>query len=66
MQVNNRIELKLENFDKCHLECDHNTPLGVLYDYSFALQGFILEKMKAAQAMQEANKPQVKTDIEPE
>ena len=68
MNVVNKIELKLEKFEKCQIVCDNDCPLGVLYDYSCALQSFILGKMKAAQ---EASKPQEpveekQPDIQPE
>lgn len=66
MKVVNRIDLKLENFEKCHLECDQDTPLGALYDYSCALQSFILGKIQAHQDAQEAQKAQEKQpDIQP-
>lgn len=54
MQVVNKCELKLENYEKCHLICDSDCPLGNLYDYSCALQAFIVGKM---QTLQEAAKP---------
>jgi hypothetical protein len=65
MQIINRIELKLENFDKCAIQCDHDCPLGILYDYSCALQSFIFEKMKAAKDAQNPVEEK-QTDIQPE
>lgn len=49
MQVFNRVELKLEKYEKCHVISDIDCPLGQLYDYSCALQNFLLQKMKDAQ-----------------
>lgn len=71
MQVINKIELKLENFDKCNILCDNDCPLGVLYDYSCALQVFVLERMEAAKKSQAAVAetepvPAAEPDIKPE
>lgn len=49
MQLINKVELKLENHEKCFLICDSDCPLGQLYDYSCVLQSFIIEKMRIAQ-----------------
>lgn len=64
MNLVNRVELKLEKFDKCHLTSDNDCPLGVLYDYSCALQSFILQKMQEAKAAQDAHlkEEQVKSE----
>ena len=53
MNIINKIELKLEKFEKCHLVSDLDCSLGVLYDYSCQLQAFLLEKMKRAHEAQE-------------
>ena len=46
MEVKNKVELLLKGFDKCHLICDADCPLGSLYDYSCAFHSFILQRMK--------------------
>lgn len=46
MNIRNRVELKLENFEKCHLICDQDCPLGVVYDYATALMSFVVDEMK--------------------
>lgn len=63
MKIKNKIELTLENFEKSHLICDVDCPLGELYDYSCALLSFILQKMKEANEVQQ---PQKQPDIQPE
>lgn len=50
MNIVNRVCLKLENFEKCELYSDINCPLGELYDYSCAMQSFIVNKIKEAEA----------------
>lgn len=49
MQVINKIDLKFEGLDKCHLSSDHDCSIGQIYDYSCVLQSFCIERMKAAQ-----------------
>ena len=49
MNIINKVELVLEGFDKCSASCDADCALGILYDYSCALQAFIMQKMKDAQ-----------------
>ena len=50
MKVVNRVEIKLENFDKCHVTCDADCPLGQLYDYSCAFKAFISQKIQESEA----------------
>jgi hypothetical protein len=56
MNFVNKVELRLEKFEKCHLICDNDCPLGALYDYSCALQAFIIHRMKEAEEAQKASK----------
>lgn len=49
MKLINKVTLELENFEKCHLICDSDCPIGTLYDYSCALSSFILNKIKEAE-----------------
>jgi hypothetical protein len=41
-----KVELKLENYDKCSFIIDSDCPLGQLYDFSCVLKSFIIQKMK--------------------
>lgn len=68
MQAINKIELKLENFNKCSIICDQDCPLGVLYDYSCAVQAFIFARMQAAQEVKKPQEPaeEKQLDIQPE
>lgn len=52
MKIVNKVELKLQNYDKCQMVCDSDCPMGQLYDYSCSLQVFVLEKMNAAKEAQ--------------
>jgi hypothetical protein len=49
MKLDNQVVLKLEELNKCHLTCDADCPLGQLYDFSCALQSFVMQKMKEAE-----------------
>lgn len=55
MKLINRVEIKLENFDKCSFTCDTDAPLGSLYDYACALKAFIIEKMKSVEEAKKEN-----------
>lgn len=55
MDIQNKINLTLKDYTKCHLICDVDCPLGELYDFSSALRNFVLNKMKEHQ---EAEKQQ--------
>ena len=46
MKVSNSIRFELENFEKIVLHCAQDTSLGALYDFSCAVQHFVLNKMK--------------------
>lgn len=59
MKFKNRVEIKLENLDKCSFICDSDAPLGSLYDFVCALKSFILEKMKAEEEAQKQAKSEV-------
>ncbi len=65
MKVINRVELKLDGYEKCHLLSDNDCPLGQLYDYTCALQMFILDRIKAAEeAKKVAQEPVEKTEAQ--
>lgn len=49
MKLVNRVEIRLENFEKCHVICDNDTPLGQLYDYACAFKAFIAQKVKESE-----------------
>lgn len=53
MNIKQRTEISLDNFDKCVVLCDCNCPLGQLYDFSCALRAFILHKMDEAEKQME-------------
>ncbi len=57
MELKNKCELVLKDYDKCALLCDADCPLGQLYDYSCDLQAFIMGKMKQAEEAKNANAP---------
>lgn len=54
MEIKNKCELLLKSHEKCVLICDSDCPLGQLYDYSCALQSFILSKMSDAEEAKKA------------
>ena len=53
MEVKNKVELKIENFEKCCLILDTDCPLGHLYDYTCILQSYVLKKMKELEVKKE-------------
>ena len=53
MKAVNKIELKLENFEKCFALLDADCPLGQIYDYTCVLQSFIIQKMKDYESKRE-------------
>lgn len=63
MIVKNRLNLEMEDFgDDCYVSLKNDCPLGKLFDYSCALQKFVLDRMHAAT---EAQKQKNETDIKP-
>ena len=58
MKLVNRVEIKLDGFDKCSFTCDSDAPLGSLYDYTTSLMGFIVEKMKSVEEAKKQSKPE--------
>ena len=46
MEIINKVELKLKDFDQCSFVCSSDMPLGKLYDFACALKHFISEKVK--------------------
>jgi hypothetical protein len=64
MKVVNKVELKLENFDKCHMLCYADCPLGQLYDYSCAFKAFISQKIQESEAKtQPAREPDIMPEV---
>jgi len=53
MEIVNKVELKVENIEKCVALVCADCPLGSLYDFSCALQSFALQKMKEHEAKKE-------------
>lgn len=56
MKISGKTELRLENFEKCFAVCDHDCPLGQLYDFSYALHNFVLQRMEEAKKLQDEEK----------
>lgn len=49
MKVINRIEVSLENFEKCSVICDQDSSLGQLFDFACAFKSFISQKIKESE-----------------
>jgi len=49
MKAINKIQLQIENFEKCNFIVDTDCSLGYLYDYCCAVQAFVVGKMKEAE-----------------
>lgn len=52
MNIINKIEVKLEKFDKCFLLTDTDCPVGEIYNYGCALISFCIQKMQDNQPKQ--------------
>lgn len=48
MELVNRIELRLKDYEKCSVFIENDMPIGRLYDFSCALQAFCVVKMQEA------------------
>ena len=59
MKLVNRVEIRLENFEKCHVISDQDCPLGQLYDYACAFKAFISQKIRESEAQAQ---PEVKVE----
>jgi hypothetical protein len=57
MKLVNKVEIKIENFEKCHLISDQDCPLGQLYDYACVFKAFIYQKIQDSEAR---SQPEVK------
>lgn len=53
MRVSTNVKLEVEKFEDIALYCFHDCALGRLYDFSCALQSFVLNKIKENQFPQE-------------
>jgi len=53
MKIVNKIELVLENFEKCSALLHADCPLGQLFDFSCALKSFVIQKMQELEKSQE-------------
>ncbi len=49
MKFVNRIEIKFEGFDNCHVICDQDCPLGKLYDYACSFKSLIFQKIQESE-----------------
>jgi len=52
MKTIHRIELKLEEYEKCHVLLDSDCPLGQLFDYACSLKHFVMQRMKEAEEIE--------------
>jgi hypothetical protein len=59
MKTNNKIQLNLENFEKCVALVDSDCPLGQLFDFSCALKSFVMQKL---QELESASKVEEKIE----
>jgi hypothetical protein len=57
MKIAQKLELKLENYEKCSISLDQDCPLGQLYDYTCAIQSFVMQKMKEAEELKNNIQP---------
>lgn len=65
MNIVNKVECKLENFEKCHLIADSDCPVGQIYDYACALLSFSIQKMQEAQPKPREESSSVEVAEEP-
>lgn len=63
MKVVNKVDIRLENFDKCNVISDSDCSLGQLYDYACAFKSFIAQKIQESEALSQSAK---EPDIAPE
>jgi len=49
MKFINRIELKLENFEKCFIVCDQDCQWGNIYDFATGIKTFAAQKIQEAE-----------------
>ena len=59
MEIINKVELKLEGFDKCKLISDADCPLGQLFEYTTAVQSFLIQRIKDSQPQVVPEQPKV-------
>lgn len=62
MKLVNKLEIKVDKLDKCHVISDNDCPLGQLYDYACAFKSFIFQKMQESEAQAQ---PEVKAEESP-
>jgi len=63
MKTVHKIELKLEDFEKCSMVLDSDCPLGQLFDYACSLKHFIMQRMKEAEEI-EKQRQDAKQELE--
>lgn len=62
MKIQQKLELKAEEFSKCYLVADIDCPLGQLFDYSCMLQSYIRQKIKESEEKKEQEKVNVESE----
>ncbi len=50
MKLVNRVEIRIDKFEKCHVISDQDCPLGQLYDYACAFKAFIAQKVQESES----------------
>lgn len=63
MKLVNKVELRLEKYEKCSLFCDSDCGLGELFDFSSALKSYMSERIRA---QEESEKPIEKEELKTE
>lgn len=57
MKLVNKLELRIDGFDKCVAIVESDCPLGSLYDYSCALKTFVVQKMQELESQEKKVEP---------
>lgn len=56
MKLTNKVELKIENQDKCFVILDSDCSLGQLFDFSCAFKAFIAQRIQEEDAKDKSEK----------
>lgn len=65
MKMVNKVEIRIDNFEKCHVISDQDCPLGQIYDYACAFKSLIFQKIKECedQKQSEVNIEPIEKDV---
>lgn len=53
MKIANKVEIKLENYEKCCALADVDCSLGQIYDFACALKGYINQRIQEEEQSKE-------------